>query len=155
MRADGLWIQHELLRFGWARVYTFADNRRFAAELYTAEHAARLVGRGIWNDVFYGLRKADPQALAKDIRNLSVVEGRLLDAAKGRGRIFLNFGEDYRCDFTATIPPDAVRTFSRTPLDPLELEGKVVRVRGYLRNYNGPVIDLTHPEQLDIDSSRQ
>ncbi len=113
MRADGLWIQHELLRFGWARVYTFADNRRFAAELYTAEHAARLVGRGIWNDVFYALRKADPQALAKDIRNLSVVEGRLLDAAnplQGAGVSFLISEK-----ITAVILPPP---FLRTPSEP-------------------------------------
>jgi len=61
-----------------------------------------------------------------------------------RGRVYLNFGDDYKSDFTATIPPDASSTFRRSKFDPLALEGKVIRVRGYLRDYNGPVIDLTH-----------
>ena len=152
---DRLWVQHELLRLGWARVYTFADNRRFAAELYAAERAARSARRGIWNDPFCALRKADPRPLAKDIGTFQIVEGRVLDAAKVRGRIYLNFGEDHRSNFTATIPPDAVSTFTRAKFDPLTLEGKVNRVRGYLRSCNGPVIDLTHPEQNGMDSASQ
>ncbi len=151
VRDDGLWVQQELLRQGWARVYTFADNRRFAAELYMAEREARSAGRGIWSDPYYAVRQASPESLAQDIGTFQVVKGRVTDAAKVRGRIFLNFGEDYRSDFTATIPPDAVRTFTRSDFDPLALEGKVIRVRGYLRDYNGPVIDVTHPEQIDAD----
>jgi micrococcal nuclease len=155
VRDDGLWIQNEMLRLGWARVYTFADNRRFTAELYASERAARAGRRGIWNDPYYAIRQSDPQILAQDIGTFQIVEGRVTDAAKVRGRVYLNFGEDYRSDFTATIPPDAVSTFTRSKFDPLALEGKVVRVRGYLRDYNGPVIDITHPEQIDMDLAPQ
>ena len=153
VRDDGMWVQSEMLRRGWARVYTFADNRRFAADLYAAERAAREAKLGIWNDEYYAVRDADPGSLAKDVGTFQVVEGRVISAAKVRGRTYLNFGEDYRSDFTATIPPDAASTFRRSKFDPLELEGKVIRVRGYLRDYNGPVIDLTHPEQIDMDSN--
>ncbi len=151
VRDDGLWIQQELLRLGWARVYTFADNRRFAAQLYEAERDARTAGRGIWANPYYEVRSANPEALARDVGTFQVVEGRVIDAAKVRGRVFLNFGDDYRTDFTATIPPDAVRAFTRSDIDPLALEGHVIRVRGYVRDYNGPVIDVTHPEQIDAD----
>jgi len=152
VRDDGLWVQQELLRLGWARVYTFADNRRFAAELYEAERAARKAGRGIWSDPYYAVRPADPEILAQDIGTFQIVEGRVTDAAEVRGRVFLNFGDDYRSDFTATIPPDAAGVFRRAAFDPLTLQGKVIRVRGYLRDYNGPVIDVTHPEQIDAGS---
>ena len=30
------------------------------------------------------------------------------------------------------------------------MEGKRIRVRGWLRSYNGPVIDVTHPEQIEL-----
>ncbi len=154
VRSDGLWVQSELLRLGWARVYTFADNRRFAPDLYASEQSARAAERGIWAESYYAIRSANPGALAKDIGTFQVVEGRIVSAARVRGRVYLNFGEDYRSDFTATIPPDAASVFRGAGFDPLELEGKVVRVRGYLRDYNGPVIDLTHPEQIDIQPQR-
>jgi endonuclease YncB( thermonuclease family) len=47
MRDDGLWIQAEMLRLGWGRVYTFPDNRRFAQEMLAAEGEARAAKRGI------------------------------------------------------------------------------------------------------------
>ncbi len=153
VREDGLWVQQDLLKNGWARVYTFADNRRFADALYAAEREARAGGRGIWADPYYALRAPDPAALDKDIGTFQVVEGVVLDAALVRGRTYLNFGEDYRTDFTATIPPDAAAVFRRSDFDPLSLEGKTIRVRGYLRDYNGPTMDITHPEQIDVGDS--
>jgi len=32
----------------------------------------------------------------------------------------------------------------------LELEGYNVRVRGWLKEYNGPMVELSHPEQLEV-----
>ncbi len=149
VRDDGLWLQEELLREGWVRVYTFPDNRQFAPELLKAEEDARAAKRGIWADAVYAVRPADPAALARDIGTFQIVEGRVAEAAKVRGRVYLNFGADFLTDFTATIPPDVLPLFTKAKFDPLTLKDKVVRVRGYLRNYNGPVIDISHPEQIE------
>ncbi len=150
MRDDGLWIQHEMLRLGWARVYTFPDNRQLAAELFAAESEARAAKRGVWADTFYAVRAVEPEALSKDAGTFQIVEGRVMSAAKVQGRVYLNFGSDYKTDFTATIVPEAVSFFTKAKTDPLSFKGKTLRVRGYLRNYNGPVIDITHPEQIEL-----
>lgn len=152
VRDDGLWVQAELLRQGMARVYTFPDNRQLAPELFAAEREARAARRGIWAEAAYAVRPADPKSLARDIGTFQIVEGRVKDAAKVRGRVYLNFGDDFRTDFTATIAPEASPLFSKAKTDPLALKGKIVRVRGYLRDYNGPVIDITHPEQIEIQA---
>ena len=149
MRDDGMWIQQELLSEGWARVYTFPDNRQFADDLYAAEREARAAKRGIWADKIYAVRAPDPHLLERDIGTFQIVEGRVTKAAKVRGRIYLNFGDDFRTDFTATIAPDFANLFARAKLDPLSLEGKIIRVRGYLRKYRGPEIELSHPEQIE------
>ncbi len=153
VRDDGLWIQTELLRHGWARVYTFPDNRQFTAALFAAEREARAARRGMWAHAAYSIRTPDPAKLKNDVGTFQVVEGRVISAAKVRGRVYLNFGPDFLTDFTATIPPDAAPLFMRANLDLLALKDKTVRVRGYLRDYRGPVIELTHPEQLELESS--
>jgi micrococcal nuclease len=150
VRDDGLWVQAEMLRRGWARVYTFADNRQLATELYAAEREARAAKRGIWANAYYAVRAADPAALKRDTGTFQIVEGKVAGTAKVKGRFYLNFGDDYRTDFTATIAPDAVTLFARAKLDLLRLKGKTIRVRGYLRDYRGPNMDLTHPEQIEI-----
>lgn len=152
VRDDGLWIQEEMLRRGYARVYTFADNRQFAAEMFAAERAARAKHAGIWADASYAVRAPDPAALMKDIGTFQIVAGRVTSTAKVQGRVYLNFGEDYRQDFTATIAGDALAAFTKAKIDPLTFKDKTIRVRGYLRSYNGPVIDISHPEQIEVDA---
>jgi endonuclease YncB( thermonuclease family) len=151
VRDDGVWLQLELVRQGWARVYTFPDNRQFARELLAAEREARAAKRGLWRDATYNVRTADPAALAKDTGTFQIVEGRVRNAAKVRGRVYLNFGDDFKTDFTAVIPPDVMPLFTKAKLDPLTLKDKTVRVRGYIRDFNGPSVDISHPEQVEVE----
>ncbi len=149
IRDDGLWIQENMLKEGWARVYTFPDNRLFARDLYAAEALARAARRGLWSHPDYALRKPDPAALKADIGTYQIIEGVVAETAKVRGRVYLNFGEDYRTDFTASIAPEVMPLFNAAKLDLLKLKGRAVRIRGYVRDFNGPAIDLTHPEQIE------
>ena len=121
-----------------------------AAELFMAEGEARAAKSGIWADAAYAVRAADPAILPKDAGTFQIVEGRVMSAAKVQGRVYLNFGADYKSDVTATIAPEAIGFFTRDKTDPLTFKDRVVRVRGYVRNYNAPVIDITHPEQIEL-----
>ncbi|MAN79817.1 MAG: nuclease (SNase) [Rhodospirillaceae bacterium] len=148
--SDGTWAQGEMLRRGMARVYTFPDNRERAAEMYKLEADARRAKRGIWADPFYAVRAADPQVLARDIDTFQVIEGRVTDAADVRGVIYLNFGANWRTDFTIRLDRKAARLFKRAGLGPDSYKGRQVRVRGWLKDWNGPMIEATHPEQIEV-----
>jgi endonuclease YncB( thermonuclease family) len=145
---DGTWAQGEMLGRGLARVYTFPDNRAVADELLGREAAARQTKRGIWALGYYKVLDAEGKVGPPDTYQL--VEGTVTKAANVRGRVFLNFGTDYREDFTATISPRDVRIFTSSGLDPAALEGKRVRLRGWLYDRNGPAMDVTHPEQVEL-----
>lgn len=145
---NGAWIQGAMLRDGMARVYTFPDNRAVADLMYAEERAARAAKAGIWRHSFYRVRA--PDEANKDIGTFQLVEGRILDAARVKGRVYLNFGADWRTDFTVAIGPPAMKTFRAAGLDPLALKGAAVRVRGWLKRENGPMIELSHPEPLEI-----
>ncbi len=145
---DGLWIQGELLRRGLARVYTFSDNTARSARMLALENETRQSGDGVWNHEYY--RVLDIEETGAAIGSFQLVEGLVVDAAKVRGRAYLNFGPDYRSDFTITISPRDMRTFRRAGVDPTTLEGRRVRVRGWLQSLNGPMIEVTHPEQIEV-----
>jgi endonuclease YncB( thermonuclease family) len=146
--ASGRWLQGELLRRGLARVYSFRDNRALIPEMLALEGAARAARRGIWGDPFYRLRTTEEAA--RHVDTFQLVEGRVLDAAVVRGRAYLNFGPDWRTDFTATISPKDRRAFDRGGVDPLAFADRRVRVRGWIKSYNGPMIEVTHPEQIEV-----
>ena len=74
----------------------------------------------------------------------------MLKAARIRGRVYLNFGDDWKTDFIVTIGVPARRMFREVGTDPLSLEGKRIRLRGWPKRYNGPMIAVTHPEQIEV-----
>lgn len=147
---DGGWVQGKLLEAGMARVYTFPDNRALAAAMLARETKARAAGRGIWVLPFYRPRAAQAGPLMQELGTFQLVEGRVRKAAKVKGRVYLNFGANWRDDFTATLSPRAARLFSKVDLTPARIEGRLIRVRGWLRKRNGPMIDVSHPEQIEV-----
>ena len=131
-----------------ARVYSFPDNRAIVDEMLAAEGRARRAGAGIWGNDWYAIRT--PDATVHDIGSFQLVEGRVVSAADVRGTIYLNFGADWRSDFTVKVTKRSRRSFAADGLDLLALENRVIRVRGWLDDYNGPMIEATHPEQIEV-----
>lgn len=144
----GLWVQGALLDKGMARVYSFPDNRSRVAEMLSRERAARAAKLGIWAHPFYAIRA--PETAARHIGTFQLVEGRIVGTATLRGRGYLNFGDNWKTDFTVSISPRALRQRWQGGPAIAALEGKRVRVRGWLKSYNGPLIEATHPEQIEI-----
>ncbi len=144
----GHWIQGALLAAGMARVYTFADNRGRAGEMLALERQARTARRGIWSHSFY--RVLDTSEASRFIDTFQLVEGRVLDTAVVRRRGYLNFGRDWRRDFTVSIAPGSLGRFKSAGRRLERYRGVRVRVRGWLKSYNGPMIEATHPEQIEV-----
>ena len=149
VRGDGLWLQGELLSRGLARVHTRPDARSLAREMLAAEAGARAAERGIWRTRAYAVRSAEPGALRRDRDSFQIVEGRVLRVTKAGGDAYLDFGEDWRTDVTVHIGRAALREFVAAGIDPLSYEGRVVRVRGWVGLRAGPLIEATHPEQIE------
>ncbi len=120
----------------------------FGSALYAIEGKARAAGKGIWRLDYYAV--LTPLQAVGRADSFQLVEGRIVDLAKVRGRVYLNFGEDYKTDFTISIASPVRRAFEKAGIDLMGLEGARVRVRGWLRDWNGPMIELTHPAQLEL-----
>lgn len=153
---DGeIWAQQAMIARGLARVYSFPDNRACLDLLFAAEGRARLAGLGIWADPYYSTRAANaPGDLLARAGHYELVEGRVLLAEQSGGRVYLNFGRFWKEDFTAVIEAPALRLFAEDGLDPLVLENALVRIRGWVDDRDGPRIEVTHPEQIEVLATR-
>jgi len=143
-----LWVQGEMVRLGLARVYSWKGEMADMAALYAFETDARDRARGLWANPFYAVRNPDPDPLAQYVDSLQIVEGVVTSTADVRGRIYLNFGADYKTDFTIAIAKKNVKRFAA--LNPVGLTGARVRVRGWVEMINGPMIWLDHPGRLEV-----
>lgn len=150
------WLQGIALSAGRARVETFADNRALAAEMLDVERKARLARRGMWrrreweilqHDDFNRLLRG-PEGQRQD--GFRIVDGRIVKVAKTRRYLYFNYGQDYRQDFTLVADRAAQRLFERENFNAASLEGRLVRVRGWVSYWNGPAMKVTHPQQIEV-----
>ncbi len=144
------WLQSKLVAEGRALAFASPDLQPCQTELLEREADARQQMRGIWATDLTLTRSADArEALAGDEGTFRIVEGRVRRVSESRGRIYLNFGRNWRQDFTALIPADIARSWPKPAPDFQSLRGKTVRVRGWVRNRNGPMIVIESHSMLD------
>jgi len=148
-RADGLWLQGALLERGLAQVQTRPGETRRATEMLALERAARQARRGLWRDPAFAPRAAD--RLADAVGSFQIVRGEVVRVAPAEHYVYLNFGADWRHDFTVRIRRrELVEGFARSGVEIEQLAGRVVEVRGYVLEAGGPLIEVSHPEQLEV-----
>ncbi len=142
------WIQGRLPQQGHARVYTTKGNEALAAEMLGLEEQARQAGRGLWRLPEYAVRPA--LALDHVADSFQIIQGEVVSVAVTGGRVYLNFGKDWRQDFTVVIPRPDVSGFPGRLRGVRALAGKHVRVRGWVFRLNGPAIRADHGTIVEV-----
>jgi len=145
---NGTWVQLALLQKGLARVALAPDRTECSDELYAAEAKARAARIGLWSMPAYAVRS--PDTVRRDIGTFQIVEGRVQNAELKNGRAYLNFGADWRTDFTVTIEPEDMPNFRRLGVDPRAYAGQTLRVRGLVQSLNGPEIEIANPQSVEV-----
>ncbi len=150
VRADseGASLQERLVEAGAARVVPLTGDLDFIGRLLTLEAGARALRRGLWALDAY--RVFDAIAPEAAVGAFNLIEGAPVKAAKVGGRFYLNFGEDYKTDFTASAASGLARRWAKAGFDLARLNGVKIRVRGYVDEINGPSVDLKHIRQIEI-----
>lgn len=148
VRDDGVWIQEAMALKGLAFVYPTQDHFELVEDLYKVEDEARENKQGFWQDPKWAIVSDKEAATLKD--RFAIVEGRVFKAATRNNTIYLNFDRDWRTDFTIGIESFRRREFSRAGANPMQWSGKNIRVRGWIRDFNGPYIEIYHPSQIQV-----
>ena len=144
------WAQGEMVRGGWLLAESVAGDSGDSRALQALEAEARRAGRGHWGSGAFMVRAPDTNGLAQHLDTFQIVEGIVVETAEVREWTYLNFGLDYRTDFTVAIHEDSLARFEGTGIDPAALSGARLRVRGWVEPRNGPMITVDHPEQIEI-----
>lgn len=152
---DGVrfWVQGELLAHGHARAAVLPGNTACIRELLAHERLARETKRGLWQHRHYRILYPNPAnwLLANRRHSFAIVSGRVNDVAIVKGRIYLNFGNNWRQDFTAALRKRALAGTETTESDLKRLVGRTVNVRGWIERRNGPYIQLAHPHLIEAE----
>ena len=119
--------------------------------MLTAERSARAAGRGLWADPnFAPLQAENLPRLAAERGHFALVEGKVLSVRESGATIYVNFGRRWTRDFTVIILKRMQRTFAGAGVEPKQLEGHRIRVRGWIEQRGGPIIVAEAPEQIEM-----
>jgi endonuclease YncB( thermonuclease family) len=144
-------VAHEMLARGFARVSAHVGDRPCAEELLAQERGARRAKLGLWSEPYYVIVAAESGAqLAAERGRFTVAEGNVLSVRESAGTIYMNFGRRWSQALTVTISKRDERVFAAAGVEPKRLENRRVRVRGWVEERNGPRIEVTRPEQIEI-----
>jgi micrococcal nuclease len=148
--ADGGWLQAALVARGEAIVAP-ADDVPAAAltELLGLERTARAQGIGVWADGAHGPWPAERVAAARG--GYVLVRGTVAGLARRGAFTYLDFGTDWRRDFTLRADNRDLKAFARAGLAIESLQGRRILARGWLFESAGPMIELIHPAQIEVE----
>lgn len=153
---EGRSLQEELVLRGQALVSPRISDPECYKRLRAAEQSARARKLGLWAAPGHNLRAATNLAsLRTELGRFAIVEGRVLSVREARAMIYLNFGRRWDEDFTVAIKKRNEPLFLAALRDLKRLEGRVVRIRGWLEARGGPWIEADHPNQIEIVGSWQ
>lgn len=144
-------LQDALLAQGRARVSARIGGKACAEPLFGLERAARAGRRGLWADPnFAPLQSENLTLLEAQKGHFALVEGKVLSVRESGATIYVNFGRRWTRDFTVIILKRQQRTFTDAGIEPKKLEGRRIRVRGWVEQRGGPVVMAEAPEQIEL-----
>ena len=144
-------LQQVMLAQGEARVSARVGDRPCAELLLKAERAARAAVRGLWADPnFAPLPSHDVTRITAVRGRFALVEGKVLSVRESGATIYVNFGRRWAQDFAVTILKRHRRDFAAAVIEPKELEGRRIRVRGWVEQRRGPMMEASVPEQIEV-----
>ena len=113
------------------------------------EAGARRDRRGLWGTAAFAVLPAETEATASRVGRRVVVEGRVRSVGRSTGRVWLNFGDDFRRDFALVMRDKDLDRFRAAGFDPTAARGWIVRVRGVVFQADGPRIAVEAPEDIE------
>jgi len=142
-------VQEALLEEGLALVY-FVDSPPDAKPLFSAEGAARKNRVGIWQDDGFTIHDSSSITTGYEqyLNHFIIIEGVVDNIYRSKKNTYLNFGKDWKTDFTIQFDNKTLKKFPG--FIPDQLVGKRLRARGWLENYNGPFMKIFNPANVEI-----
>lgn len=150
----GTWVQADLVQSGMAMVYNIegfgSDRMKMLLEM---EETARKDKQGFWSNPLYEVKT--PENVKDFTNSFQVVEGRVSYATAKKNKTYINFGRDWKTDFTLEVQSSDWSNFYPDPklYDVAMWQGKLLRVRGWVQEKNGPMIEINNKDQIEFSKT--
>ncbi len=140
-------LEEEILNKGLSLVY-FIDKEENSDKFFAAENIARQNKIGIWKEI----RILDANNISNNynaiLNKFVIARGVVKGVYTSKQNTFINFGNDWKTDFTAQIANKTLKDYPDFNIE--KIIGKRIMLRGWLENYNGPFIKIYNPQNIEF-----
>lgn len=144
-------VQYDLLERGLAHADGMPGlGKACRTALLAREQAARAARLGLWADPRYAIRAPGDAELKARPGSFAVVQGEVVSVRQTAATTYINFGRRWSETLSVAIPRRHLPAFAEEGITLETLEGRTLRVRGYVEARTGPVIEATGPAQIEI-----
>lgn len=145
-------LQSALVGEGHAIVSASPRDRTCTAELREAESRAEGSRLGVWSQPAFVQEAAATAGILKYIGRFALVEGTILSVRQAGATVYLNFDRRRIQGFAVTVSRRMMASFAAAGMTPATLQGKRVRVRGWISQHGGPRMEARLPSQIEFVS---
>ena len=145
---NGKMLNELMVEDGYAYTYNFPPNIKYKNLFSKAETYAQFNHLGLWKNRVKRISATNIKKLSKNLGRYVEVTGYVTDTYKSKKAIYLNFGKNYKKDFTVVIFKNCWNLFGKNPEKFYKY--KKIKITGKLNNYNGPEIIVSKKNQIEI-----
>lgn len=143
---DGTFVNLEMVRSGYALVYTFPPNDKYLSRFIENCEEARREARGLWQS----LRPISPEDAPDNVGRVCSVKAKI-SAVYGTPKcVFLFFDGVDRSVFSALIYGKNIPLFLDGGIEISSLKGKTVEIIGKIKDDRSPKIIVDNPADLEV-----
>jgi len=116
--------------------------------LLALEGTPRANGIGVWQQPVHEAREGD--GLAASVGRFVVAQGHVRSVGERPNRTYLDFGHRDEPGLSVTVQKRTWRTMLEHGLSAAMLRGRLVRVRGTLEIWRGPLLDIASADMIEV-----
>ena len=142
-------INLEMVKEGYAMIYTYPPNVKYAQEFLEAEREAKRNKKGLWVDLDSENARISTAQAKENIGRVRIIEAQVTDTYLTEQMLILKFKNNFKAVIYKNNIPQSSKDILRSPNS--YFKGKIVKVYGIIKEYKGyPEIILHDMSQLEI-----
>ena len=148
---EPFWYQGALLEAGLALFDGRGGQNDCTRAMLAAEKRGQQSRAGKWFSSALESQSDDIEELNRLDGYFGIVRGRVISIGDRKRTLYLNFGRNWREDFTVIIPKSGKSAYKGSLSSLKNLAGKTIRVRGLLQQAGGPMIRVMQEAQIETE----
>jgi hypothetical protein len=140
-------INEILLENGFGFYLPMGESSGFSKKMLEAEKGAIDNKKGIWKSEFFIKNETN---IENYLNSYQIVKAKIKNVYENKRGAYLSVSKNWKTDFTVFVPKKTFKKILKQNKMAKFNEGSLILVRGWVKSFNGPMIEVSLTSQLQM-----